>query len=335
MESKKFLVASFSPLPEAIIKSFMTPYLSEINADVEVVSLYNADMNKILEILKEADIVIGDHTFKMKITKEMCDAMKKVRLIQQPSTGFDNIDVDACAAKGIPVANAGNANTVSVAEYTIMVALVLLKRLVEAHERTQKGEWPQWELMDKGTFDLAGKIWGIVGLGRIGREVAKRLKAFDVKILYYDKIRQSKEIEEELGIEYRPLYRLLRESDIISIHVPLTEETKNMIKESDLRSMKPTAIIINPSRGEIIDEKALARALTEHWIWGAAVDVYSEEPPKKDHPLMNLKGVNLITTPHIAGANTDSRIRIIDFSIKNVIRALKGEKPEAVVNMRV
>lgn len=335
MENKKFLVASFSPLPEAIIKSFVTPYLNEINADVEVISLYNADMNKILKTLEEADVVIGDHTFKMKITKEMCNAMKKVRLIQQPSTGFDNIDIDACTNKGIPVANAGGSNTVSVAEYTIMTALALLKRLIEANERTQNGEWPQWELMDKGTFDLAGKTWGIIGMGRIGREVAKKLKAFDVKILYYDKIRQPKEIEETLGIEYRTLPRLLRESDIISIHVPLTEETRNMIKEMELRSMKPTAIIINPSRGEIIDEKALAKALTEHWIWGAAVDVYSEEPPKRDHPLINLKGVNLITTPHIAGANSDARLRIIDFSIKNIIRVLKGEKPEAVVNMRL
>lgn len=335
MEDKKFLVASFSPLPEAIIKSFITPYLGEINADVEVISLYNADMNKILKTLEEADIVIGDHTFKMKITKEMCNAMKKVRLIQQPSTGFDNIDIDACTSKGIPVANAGGSNAVSVAEYTIMVALALLKRLIEANERTRNGEWPQWELMDKGTFDLAGKTWGIIGMGRIGREVAKRLRAFDVKILYYDKVRQPKEIEETLGIEYRTLPRLLRESDIISIHVPLTEETRNMIKEMELRSMKPTAIIINPSRGEIIDEKALAKALTEHWIWGAAVDVYSEEPPERDHPLINLKGVNLITTPHIAGANSDARLRIIDFSIRNIIRVLKGEKPEAVVNMRL
>ncbi len=329
---KKFLIASFSPLPEAFIESLFAPYSSEVNAEIKVVSLYDASMEKILSVLEEADIVIGDHTFKMKITREMCEVMKKVKLIQQPSTGYDHIDVEACARKRIPVANAGAANASSVAEYTIMVALALLKRLLEAHERTQREEWPQWELMDKGTFDLLEKTWGILGLGRIGKELAKRLKGFGVKIIYYDKIRQEK-FEQELGIEYRSFPRLLRESDILSIHLPLTQETRKMIGEAELRMMKPSAILINPSRGEIVDEEALAKALSERWIWGAAVDVYSEEPPSKEHPLLKLKNVNLITTPHIAGANTDSRLRIIEFSIKNVLRVMKGEEPESVVNL--
>lgn len=333
MSIRKFLIASFSPLPEALIKSLFAPYLKEINAEVEVISLYEKDIDKIKEVLSEADAVIGDHTFRMKITREMVETMKKVKLIQQPSTGFDNIDVKACAEKGIPVANAGGANAVSVAEYTIMVALALIKRLIEADSRTKSGEWPQWELMDKGTFDLAGKTWGIIGMGRIGRELAKRLKFFEVKVIYYDKIKLSEEEEKQLNVEFKNLQKLLRESDIVSIHVPLTEETRGMIKEAELRSMKPNAILINPARGEIVDENALAKALKEKWIWGAAVDVYSEEPPRKDHPLLNLRNVNLITTPHIAGANTDSRLRIIEFSISNVLRVLKGEKPLAIVNM--
>jgi phosphoglycerate dehydrogenase-like enzyme len=332
----RFLVVSMSPLPPDVVKALLAPYLAGSGLDIEVVSVFDKPRDEVKRLLAEADVVLGDHTFQMKIDRELCMSMKKVKLIQQPSTGYDHIDVEACREAGIPVANAGGANAASVAEYTIMAALALLKRLMEAHQATSRGEWPQWELMDKGTFDLYGKTWGIIGLGRIGREIAKRLKGWGVRVIYYDKVRQPREAEEELGVEYRPLRRLLRESDVVSIHVPLTDETRGMIGEAELRLMKPTAILINPSRGEIVDEEALAKALREKWIAGAAVDVYSREPPGADHPLIKLAregGVNLIVTPHIAGANTDARQRIIAFSVENVIRVLKGGKPEAVVNM--
>lgn len=332
----KFLVVSMSPLPPDVIKALIASYLAGSEIEVDVVSVFGRPREEVKRILAEADVVIGDHTFQMRIDRDLCIAMKKVRLIQQPSTGYDHIDIEACREAGIPVANAGGSNSASVAEYTIMVALALLKRLMEAHQATSRGEWPQWELMDKGTFDLLGKTWGIIGLGRIGKEVAKRLKGWGVEVIYYDKVRPQAEVERELGVEYRPLRRLLRESDIVSIHALLTSETKRMIGEEELRMMKPTAILINPSRGEIVDEEALARALRERWIAGAAVDVYSREPPGPDHPLVKLAregGVNLIVTPHIAGANTDARQRIIAFSVENIIRVLRGGKPEAVVNM--
>jgi len=332
-QTRKILVASFSPLPESFIKGLFAPYASEVPGELEVVVLYDKPREEIIRVLGEADIVIGDYTFKMKIDSEMCYAMKKAKLLQQPSTGYDHIDIEACREAGVPVANAGGANAVSVAEYTVMAALILLKRIVEAHERTTKGEWPQWELMQKGTFDLESKVWGIIGLGRIGREVARRVRVFGARILYYDIRRLGEEEEKDLGVEYRSLPRLLRESDIVSIHVPLTDKTRHMIGERELRAMKPTAILINPSRGEIVDEEALARALSEGWIMGAAVDVYSQEPPPPNHPLLRLRNVNLLLTPHIAGANTDARARIIEFSIKNVVNVLKGGKPQAVVNM--
>jgi phosphoglycerate dehydrogenase-like enzyme len=331
----RFIIANMSPLPESLIESYFAPYLEGLDFEIKVVTVFGKPREEVIKILKEADVVIGDYSFQMKIDEELCNAMDKVRLIQQPSTGFDHIDVEACRRKGIPVANAGGSNSMSVAEYTIMTALALLKRLIYAHEKTRLGEWPQWELMDLGTFDLYGKTWGIIGLGRIGREVAKRLRGWDVRILYYDKVRQE-DLEKQLGVEFRSLRRLLRESDIVSIHVPLTPETRGMIGEKELRAMKPGSIIVNPSRGELIDEEALARALKEGWIGGAAVDVYSREPPGKDHPLIKLARegrVNLIVTPHIAGANTDARQRIVKFSVENILRVLKGEKPQAVVNM--
>ena len=330
----KYVIVALNPLPEAFIRSLIIPYSSELDREVEIISLKDlSDWNKVEEVLLKADIILGDHTLNLKIDEKMVKVMKNVKLIQQPSTGYDNIDIEACKRYGIPVANIGGANATSVAEYTIMVSLALLRRLIYAHEKTRSGEWIQWELMNLGTYDLSGKTWGIIGLGRIGKEVAKRIKSFDVRVLYYDKIRSSNEVERELKIEYRELPRLLRESDVVSIHVPLTPETRHMISEKELRMMRPGAILINPSRGEIVDEEALAKALREGWLGGAAVDVYSVEPPSKDHPLLKLENVNLILTPHIAGATSDSRARIIDVSIKNIIKVLKGLPPDNVVNM--
>ncbi len=332
----KYVVVSMSPLPEQVLEAFFAPFLAGSGLEVEFITVYGRPLEEVLEALRRADVVIGDYTFHMKIDEKLCSAMEKVKLIQQPSTGFDHIDVEACRRRGIPVANAGGANSASVAEYTIMAALALLKRLLYAHEKTRGGEWPQWQLMDMGTYDLLGRTWGIIGLGRIGREVAKRLRGWDVKLVYYDKVRR-RDLEEELGVEYRRLPRLLREADVVSIHVPLTPETRGMIGERELRMMKPTAILVNPSRGELVDEEALARALLEGWIGGAAVDVYSREPPGPDHPLVRLARerpeVNLIVTPHVAGANSDARQRIVRFSVENVLRVLRGEEPLAVVNM--
>jgi phosphoglycerate dehydrogenase-like enzyme len=334
LAEESYVVVSMSPLPESFLRALFAPYASTIDKPLEFIVLSpDASEQEIKSALEKADVVIGDYTFHHKITKEICDYMKKVRLIAQPSTGYDHIDIKACAEKGIPVANIGAANSISVAEYTIMAALALLRRLVKAHTETMNGGWPQWELMEMGTYDLYGKTWGIIGIGRIGREVAKRLRGFDVEIVYYDKRKLSSEEEQKLGVKYMPLPKLLRLSDVVSIHVPLTEETRKMISERELRLMKPTAILINPSRGEIVDEEALARALQEGWILGAAVDVYSREPPGPEHPLIKLRNVNIITTPHIAGATSDARTRIIQVTVENIVRVLKGEEPINVVNM--
>jgi len=332
--SKVYNILCLSPLPPELVRALFSPFSEDIGGEIEVEVLNDpSDKDRFINALKRADVIIGDYTFRIPITRDMVQHMEKVKLIAQPSTGFDHIDIEACAEKGIPVANIGGANAVTVAEYTIMTALALLRRLVEAHERTSLGEWPQWELMEKGSYELFEKTWGILGLGRIGREVAKRLAGFSVEIIYYDKYRAPEEVEKELNVRYVPFPRLLKSSDVLSIHIPLTDETRGMIGEKELRLMKPTAILINPARGEIVDEEALAKALKEGWIFGAAIDVYSREPPGKDHPLIKLKNVNLITTPHMAGASTDARSRIIMVTVQNVVRVLKGEKPINVVNI--
>ncbi len=334
MSGEVYNILCLSPLPPELVRALFSPFSEDIGGELEIEVINDpSDRERLFNALKRADVIIGDYTFRVPITREMVEHMEKVRLIAQPSTGYDHIDIEACAEKGIPVANIGGANAVTVAEYTIMTALALLRRMVEAHERTSRGEWPQWELMEKGSYELYEKTWGILGLGRIGREVAKRLRGFSVEVIYYDKYRASEEVEKELNVKYVPFPRLLKSSDVISIHVPLTEETRGMIGEKELRLMKPTAILINPARGEIVDEEALAKALKEGWIFGAAIDVYSREPPGQDHPLIKLKNVNLITTPHMAGASTDARSRIIMVTVQNVVRVLKGEKPINVVNL--
>lgn len=328
---EKAKIVSFSPIPEGVLRQLIITYAPDIKFDLVVIPEF--DREKILRELEDADIVVGDYTFKIPITREMIEHMKRVRLIQQPSTGYDHIDVEAAKEKGIPVANIGGANALSVAEHTIALALLLLKRIIHAHHRVSSGVWAQDEMFNLGIYELYDKKWGIIGLGRIGREVAKRVRCFGVKTLYYDKIRFPVELERELQVEYRPLNRLLRESDVISIHVPLTNETRHMISEKELRMMKPNAILINVSRGEIVDEVALAKALSERWIMGAGVDVFSQEPIPSDHPLLKVRGANLVLTPHIAGATNEARQRITITSIDNIVRAIKGEELRNVVNM--
>jgi phosphoglycerate dehydrogenase-like enzyme len=331
----KYKVVVLSPVPEALIKMWATPVAQRYGIspeDIDVVTVFEPNYEEVARQISDADVVVGDYTFRIKIDASLCEKMKKVRLIQQPSTGYDHIDVEACAKRGIPVANIGGANAVSVAEHTVMLALVLLKRAVYAHSKLVGGQWTQGELMNV-IGEIYGKTWGVLGMGRIGREVAARALAFGAKVIYYDVVRREE--VEKLGVEYRPFNRLLAESDILSIHVPLTPDTKGMIGERELRMMRPTAILINVSRGEVADEEALARAVREGWIAGVGVDVFSVEPPPPDHPLLQAarEGFNVVVTPHIGGATSEARMRIINVTIENVVRALAGLRPENVVNM--
>ncbi|MGB9704922.1 MAG: 2-hydroxyacid dehydrogenase [Pyrobaculum sp.] len=331
----KYKIVVLSPVPEALLRMWAAPIAQKYGIsleDVEIVTFFEPNYDEISREVANADVVVGDYSFRIKIDASLCGKMAKVKLIQQPSTGYDHIDVESCAKRGIPVANIGGANAISVAEHTIMLALMLLKRAVYAHERLVGGQWTQGELMNI-IGEIYGKTWGVLGMGRIGREVAVRAMSFGAKVVYYDVVR--KEDVEKLGVEYRPFNRLLAESDILSIHVPLTPQTRGMIGERELRIMKPNAVLINVSRGEITDEAALAKAVREGWIAGVGVDVFSTEPPPHDHPLLQAarEGLNVIVTPHIAGATNEARMRIINVTLENVFKVLAGLKPDNVVNM--
>ncbi|MFZ5569384.1 MAG: 2-hydroxyacid dehydrogenase [Thermodesulfobacteriota bacterium] len=315
-------IVSMAPLPKEFIVHILQS--SGIH-DVEVTDASAWSAEKIQQAVVDADIIVGDFTFRNNITADIVRAARNVKLIQQPSAGYQHIDLEACARMGIRVANCPGANSVAVAEHTVMCGLGLLKKILAANRSTQQGEWKQLEIRPA---ELGGKTWGIVGMGRIGRAVAQRLKPFGVNLIYYSRTRLTIQEEKELGAAHRVLAELFAVADVISLHCPLTDETRNMINATTLASLKPTAVLINVGRGELVDEQALADALQKGGIAGAALDVFSEEPIRPGNPFLNSPHPNLILTPHIAGVSNEAQLRIIHMTMANIARALRGERPE-------
>ncbi len=320
-------IVSFSPLPEGVVRALVA---SVYSGKLEVTVINDFDEEAIVKAVEDADIVIGDYTFRIPITERIMKSMRKVRLIQQPSTGYNNIDVEAAKRLGIPVANVGGVNALSVAEHTVMFALALLRRLIYAHNSVLGGKWEQDEMANLGVYELYDKTWGIIGMGAQGRELVKRLQGWGLRLIYYD-IRRAEDVEEQYGVEFKDFDSLLKEADIVSLHVPLTEKTRGMIGERELKMMKNSAILINVARGEVVDEKALVKAIREKWIAGAALDVFAKEPPEGSE-LLELKSYNVLFTPHIAGATNEARLRIIKEAMENIGRALRGEEVKYVVS---
>lgn len=322
-----------SPMPEGLIRLFFAESLENNKLEADFVTVNEPGSERLRKELADADIVVGDYTFKVPITAEMVDLMTKVKLVAQPSTGYDHIDLAACREKGIPVTNIGGANAISVAEHTLAVAMMLLKRIGYAHRRMTEGAWVQEELLNVAA-EVHGKTWGIIGLGRIGKEVAWRAKAMGANVVYTDSMPLPEQEEKKLGVSFLPLQRLLAASDIVSIHVPLTDETRGMMGEKEFRLMKSYAVFVNVARGELADEAALATAVTQGWIGGAGVDVFVSEPVGPENPLVMAakEGVNIVLTPHIAGATNDARLRIIQTTVDNVVRVALGQPPLNVVN---
>ncbi len=283
-------LVSLSPLPKTLLETFF----SDVFDEILVFSEFEED--KIIKAVEDADIVLGDYTFKIPINARMLRAMKKVRLVQQPSTGYDHIDVETARELGIKVANVATGNALSVAEHTIMVALALLKKLIYANRRTFDGFWAQEEMFTLGCYELYGKTWGILGMGRQEKSCEKT-NGWGVRIIYHN-LRKFDEVD----AEFVDFETFLRDSDVLSIHLPLTEKTRKMIGEKELRSMKSSAILINVARGEIVDEKAIVKALKENWISGAALDVYEKEP-EVSRDLLELRDKNLILTPQNCGGD--------------------------------
>ncbi len=330
-----YKVVVLSPLPEGLVRMLFAEHLEKNKIEAEFSCLpFGTSKEELARNLEDADIVIGDYTMRVKLNSDLISHMKKVRLIAQPSTGYDHIDIEACRTMGIPVSNVGGANSVSVAEHTVALALALVRKMIYSHNSVVEGKWIQDELMNT-TWELSGKTWGIAGMGRIGREVASRVYHMGARVIYHDLKRLDANEEAEYGASFTNLTRLLAESDVLSVHLPLNKSTEGIFGEREFRTMKPSSVFVNVSRGGLVDEKALARAVLEGWIAGAGVDVFREEPPSHDNPLLVAarQGANIILTPHIAGATSDSRIRIIQVTVENVMKVMLGQKPENVVNL--
>ncbi len=288
----------------------------------------------IIEEAKDVDALVTLLTDK--IDKEVLDVAKNLKIIAQYAVGYDNIDVEECTRRGIYVTNTPEVLTETTADFTWTLILAVARRVVEADKFVRSGEWEKsrtgWHpKMLLGT-DIHGKTLGIIGLGRIGTAVARRAKGFNMKIIYYSRSRKEN-IEKELGLKYVDLNTLLREADFVSIHVPLTEETYHMIGERELKLMKNTAFLINTSRGKVIDEKALYKALKEKWIAGAALDVFEEEPTPANNPLLELE--NIVVAPHIASATHETRSRMAEMVAQNLIAYFEGKIPPNLVNPEV
>jgi glyoxylate reductase len=321
-------VLSLAPLSAEIVK-LLIRQVPDV-PDFEVIPGNEMSKEEVKKAFSSADVVLGDYTFKQKITADIVFAARNLKLIQQPSVGYQHIDVDACTARGIKVANTAGANTVSAAEHTIAWGLCLLKNMFHANTSTKSGGWEQMSIK---SAELQRKVWGIVGFGRIGQAVAERLKPFQLsRIIYHDTHRPEPSIEQALGVEYADMATLLNQSDIISLHAPLTDATRNIINEDALNSMKPGAYLINVARAELVDEKALAEAIIKRKIAGAGIDVFSEEPVTMDNPLLGVESERLLLSPHIAGVTEEAAGRIINMAAANIARVLKGEKPESLVN---
>ena len=321
-------VLSLAPLSAEIVK-LLIQQVADV-PDFEVISENEMSEEEIKKIFSRADVVLGDYTFKKKITADIVSAARNLKFIQQPSVGYQHIDVDACTARGIKVANTAGANTISVAEHTIAWGLCLLKNMFHAHTSTKLGKWEQMSIKPA---ELKGKVWGIVGFGRIGQAVAERLKPFQLsRIIYHDTYRPEPSVEQALGVEYTELTTILSQSDIISLHAPLTAATRAMINEDALKSMKQGVYLINVARAELVDEKALAEAIMKGKIAGAGIDVFSEEPVNMNNPLQAVESERLLFSPHVAGVTDEAAGRIINMATANIARMLKGEKPESLVN---
>ena len=262
------------------------------------------------------------------ITEAMLAAAPKLRFLQVAGVGVDHVDLDAARRLGITVANVAGANAVSVAEHVVMAILALMRGLVAAHEAMRAGDWPLPRWMATAR-DLAGRTVGIVGMGRIGREVATRLLPFGVALLYHDVRRLSAPDEDALGVTYASLDDLLASSDVVTLHLPLTPETRNLLDRERLGRMKPGALLVNTARAELVDEAALVEALASGRLGGAAIDVFAPEPPPPDHPLRRLP--NVLLTPHGAGVTAEAQERIAQGALTNVLRFLDGHPLADVV----
>ena len=261
-----------------------------------------------------------------KIDKKTIDLAENLKVISTYSVGFDHIDIEYAKKKGIKIGYTPEILTDATADLTFALLLDLMRRVSEGDRIIRKKKWNKvYGAFDYVGFDLQGKTLGIIGLGRIGRTLAKRASAFDMKINYHSRKRISKTLEKTLGVKFAPFEKIITESDIISIHVPHTKETEHMFNANVFRKMKNTAFLINTSRGKVVNEKDLITALKKKTIAGAGLDVFETEPIEKDSQILRLE--NCLITPHIGSSTIETRKKMAEITMKNLDYGIRGGKP--------
>jgi len=275
----------------------------------------------------------GDAEFYLGLARRMGGeffrSAPNLKLVQLLSAGYDHVDVEAARKAKVPVCNNGGANALAVAEHTIMLILAVLKRVVQFHNSVAAGKWRVGNPADVRVYEMGNRTLGIVGLGNIGKKVARRARAFETKVQYYDIRRLSEAEEDALGVRFVLFDELLRSSDIVSLHVPLDDSTRNLIDARALGLMKREAIIVNTCRGPVIEENALYDALKSNRIAGAGLDVMTDEPPKENHPIFSLPNVTL--TPHSAGPTWENWTARFRNGFDNIQRVAAGRAPLWVI----
>jgi D-3-phosphoglycerate dehydrogenase len=322
---KKFRVVIVdSDIPH---KKYEDEILGKINA--EVVKFDCKSEDEVISVAKNGDAILVNVA---PITKRVISHLENCKIIVVYGIGYDNVDLFAASERGIYVCNVPDFMTFEVADHTLSLILSLVRKIPWIGQMTKSGHWYDSLVQFESIYRLDGLTAGIIGFGRIGRQVAERLSAFHVKLLVYDPY-VSSDIVQQFGASKVELKTLLKNSDIVTIHVPLTKETWHLIGLSELRLMKRSAILINTSRGAVIDQKYLVEALKNKWISAAGLDVLEEEPPKRDDPILGLD--NVIITPHMAFYSVDSVADLHKKAAKEVVRVLQGKKPMHLVNRDV
>ena len=263
-----------------------------------------------------------------KINDELLRSAPKLRIASNVAVGYDNIDVDACTKRGVVVTNTPGVLDETTADFAWTLLMTAARRVAEGEVLARSGTWKGWNLDQLCGADVWGKTLGIVGFGRIGRSVARRASGFQMRVIYTDAIRATEEVEKSVNAEFRDMNWLLAESDFISLHVPLLPETSGLFDAPKFSRMKPTAFLINTSRGPVVDEAALVAALENKKIAGAALDVFENEPSIPP----GLKRPNVVLTPHIASASIETRSKMAVMAANNIVAMFKDQRPPNILN---
>jgi lactate dehydrogenase-like 2-hydroxyacid dehydrogenase len=310
----------------------------EMPASFDIQFYPKADEEQLAEVCADAEIILTSSTYPP-ITARIIARARSLRLIQLTGSGYNTVDLVAADKAGVPVARIPGQNSKSVAQFAFVLMSMLDRGILEADAETKKGNFEEVreKIRKEGSYELEGKVLGILGVGPLGKEMARIGSFFGADLCYFDIIRLSSEQEKELKLTFVDFETLLKRSDILTLHIPLTQETRTLIGSRELDLMKPTAILINTSRGGIVDEEALLDALTSNRLKGAALDAFEPEPIPRGHPFLSLDSglqKRLILTPHIGGATRQAHSRMYQESIENILRVLRGEHPKYVVNLK-